>query len=183
MLGDWWRVRSARHEAAPEREPSKLLNPVSLGIDLSAKGMRIDPSCTLRAIARLLPARRAGLGSGLELGDSRFPRRNIWVECAGEGGLCEAGRAYDWPRAAVSIVSRRATIPNNLSSFGINSPYHYKARRWPRRRLRRSRRRFVIGANQFNREQQVIKKALRPQSLSLQHEFGVRSQGGLNHRH
>jgi hypothetical protein len=49
------------------QEPSRLLNPCELEIDLFCKGMRIDPSCTLESDARLITRTRAGLGSGLEL--------------------------------------------------------------------------------------------------------------------
>lgn len=59
------------------------LNPCELEIELFCRGLRVDPSCTLRDDARGLRRTRAGLGSGLELvipGDLKEVWCNVPVE-------------------------------------------------------------------------------------------------------
>src|ERR1017187_128148 len=53
--------------SSPAYKPPLPLNPCELEIDLFCKGMRIQPSCTLKSDARIITRTRAGLGSGLEL--------------------------------------------------------------------------------------------------------------------
>jgi hypothetical protein len=58
--------------------PARVLNPGELEIDLFCRGMKIDPSCTLEADARVLSRTRAGLGSGVEM-VVPGPLKDLWM--------------------------------------------------------------------------------------------------------